>query len=112
MGFNFNTIGSLIEQNIPGGKEINKIVNGVANPFVQIGLIPVNMATSMAAGMTNMTKSLMNAGTKMVDGLAGFVSSPLFTYVVIGGLALGGIMVIQNGGRAPSPMNMARMLGK
>ena len=89
-----------------------KVINAVGNPIVQVVSIPVNIATGMATGMMNMTSSLMKAGTKAVDGLAGFVSSPLFTYVIIGGLALGGVMVIQNGGRAPLPMNVARVLGK
>ena len=111
MGFNLNGIGSLINK-LPGGKEATGIINAIGNPIVQVVSIPVNIATSMATGIMNMQKTMMQASTKMIDGLAGFVSSPLFTYAVIGGLGIAGVMVIQNGGKAPLPPQMARMLGK
>ena len=44
--------------------------------------------------------------------LANCVSSPLFTYAVIGGLAIGGIYLIQNGGKAPLLPQVAKLLGK
>lgn len=112
MGFNLHGIGSLIERIPVVGKEANKIINAVGNPIQQIVSVPINLATSMATNMMNMQKTLMTAGAKAAEGLAGFVSSPMFTYLVVGGLAIGGIMVIQNGGKAPLPPQMARMLGK
>ena len=111
MGFNLHGIASLINK-LPGGKQATEIINAVGNPIAQIVSVPVSLATGMATGVMNMTTSLMKSGTKMVEGLAGFVSSPLFTYAIIGGLAIGGIYLIQNGGKAPLPPQVARILGK
>ena len=111
MGFNLNGIGSLISK-LPGGKEAVGVINAVGNPIVQVVSIPVNIATSMATGMAKLQQSLMQSATNAAQGLSSFVSSPLFTYAVIGGLGIAGVYVIQNGGNPPLPPQMARILGK
>ena len=110
MGMNFHGLGGILEK-LPGGKEVVQVLN-IVDPIVKLALLPVDIATSMATGMANMGNSLMKSGTKIVDSLAATISSPMFTYLVIGGLAIGGIMVLQNGGKAPLPPQVARMLGK
>ena len=112
MPINLNNIGGLISK-LPGGKEAVGLINDIGNPIMQVAVNPfVNMGSNMLHSIMSMQKSLMKSGSKIADGLAGFVSSPMFMYLVVGGLAIGGIMVIQNGGNAPLPPQVAKLLGK
>lgn len=111
MGFNLNGIGSLIS-NLPGGGEAVHWINEIGNPVVQVVSPFVNMGTSILNSMVSMETTLMSSMGNVAQGLSGFVSSPLFTYAVIGGLAIAGIMVFQNGGKAPLPPQVAKALGK
>ena len=97
MGFNLNGLGSIIEK--AGGGQFVSIVNKVGNPVVQVLSPVVNLGKSMLSSIISMQKSMMQSMSGLMKGVSGFVNSPTFMYVVIGGLAIAGIYVIQNGGK-------------
>ena len=89
-----NTIGR-----IPGVSD-----SGAWNQVKSIVGIPVKLTEDFAMMQINMAKSMANLGTnltnaagKVANGLADSLNSPLLMYGVIGGLALGGIYVLQGG---------------
>jgi hypothetical protein len=111
MGFDLNGIGSLIS-GLPGGGEAVHWINQIGNPVMQVVSPIVNMGTSVLNSVMSLGTGLMSAGSNLAQGMAGFVNSPLFTYAIVGGLAIGGIYLIQNGGKAPVPPQIAKLLGK
>ena len=100
MGFSWNSIGGLIEK-LPGGNEALGIINGIGNPIISVLSPLVSFGTSMLNSVMSMSQSLMKT-----------FSSPIFMYLIVGGLAIGGIMIFRNGGNAPLPPQLANFLGK
>ena len=96
MGFDLNFIGGLIT-NAGGGDFVN-VVNQIGNPIVQVVSPFVSMGTSMLSSVMSLTTTLNKAAGNIATGVANMVNSPTFTYLIIGGLVLGAVVVFQNGG--------------
>ena len=106
MPFNLNGLGNLIS-GLPGRSEAVNIINQVGNPIVEIATPFVNIGSSMLQSVMNLSTTLTNAAGNMAKGLGNFVNSPSFVYVLIGGMALAGVVLISNGGSPPTnPMKM------
>ena len=85
---------------IPGASD-----SGIWKQIRNITVLPVKLVEDMTVMTLNMTKSMMTLGTsmqnalgKVANGLADSLNSPLLMYGVVGGLALGGIYIIEGGG--------------
>ena len=100
MGFNLNGLGALIANSSPAGAAFVDGINQVGNPIVQVVSPFVSMGTSMLSSVMSLTTTLNKAAGNIATGLGNMVNSPTFTYLVIGGLVLGAVVVFQNG--APS----------
>ena len=109
--FNFNQIGGLIS-GLPGGSEAVSIINGIGNPIVEIASPFVNIGSTMLQSVMGLTTTLTNAAGNMAKGLGNFVNSPSFVYVLIGGMALAGVVLISNGGKPPIMPNPMKMMGR
>ena len=111
MGFNLHGLGELISRG-PGGKEFLSVVNAVGNPIVQVVSPIVNAGSSMLQSIMGLGSTLTKAAGNVATGVAGFVNSPSFTWVLIGGLGLAGVYLISSGGAPPQMAAFKKMAGR
>ena len=98
MGFSLNGLGALIANSSPAGAAFVNGINQVGNPIVQAASPFINMGTGMLQSMMSLGTTLNGAIGNIATGVGNMVNSPTFTYLVIGGLVLGAVVVFQNGG--------------
>ena len=111
MGFNLNQLGGLIS-GLPGGSEAVGIINGIGAPIVEIASPFVNIGSTMLQSVMGLTTTLTNSLGNVAKGLGNFVNGPSFVYVLIGGMALVGVVLISSGGKSPASMIPMKMMGR
>ena len=101
MGFSLNSLGSLISNSSGFGAQFIDGINAVGDPLMGIASPFLDLGGSFLKSVISLPTILNNSLGTAMTGLANMVNSPSFMlYLVIGGVAIAGIMVVG----APSPI--------